>query len=59
MSVKWSLIGASTIVRQFMINAIRAQGEDGIWSSASVEAALQTAKSGKAVAIEPKLGSVN
>ncbi|ARP63628.1 hypothetical protein A9K65_009730 [Mesorhizobium sp. WSM1497] len=59
MSVKWSLIGASTIVRQFMINAIRAQGEDSIWSSASVEAALQTAKSGKAVATDPEFGSMN
>ncbi|MBZ9891406.1 hypothetical protein LB559_26095 [Mesorhizobium sp. BR1-1-3] len=59
MSVKWSLIGASTIVRQFMINAIRAQGEDSIWSSAPIEAALQTAKSGKAVAIDPELGSMN
>ncbi|RUW59890.1 hypothetical protein [Mesorhizobium sp. M7A.F.Ca.US.008.03.1.1] len=59
MSVKTSLIGASTIARQFMISAIRAQGEDNIRSSASVEAALQTAKSGKAIAIHPELGSMN
>ncbi|RUZ79181.1 hypothetical protein EN943_08170 [Mesorhizobium sp. M7A.F.Ca.US.006.01.1.1] len=49
MSVKWSSIGAS--------NAIGAQGEDSIWSSAS--AALQTAKSRKAVAIDPEFGSMN
>ncbi|WP_292640418.1 hypothetical protein [Mesorhizobium sp.] len=48
MSVKWDFIGA-----------IRAQGENSIWSATSSEATLQTAKSGKAVAIEPKLGSMN
>ena len=59
MSVRWGLIGASTIARQFMISAIRAQGNDSIWPLASVKAALQSAKSGKAVAIDPKLGSMN
>ena len=34
-----------------------ATGEDGVWSLTSAEAALQSAKSGKAVAIDPKLGS--
>ena len=34
-----------------------ATGEDGVWSLASAEAALQSEKSGKAVAIDPKLGS--
>lgn len=34
-----------------------ATGEDGVWSLTSSEAALQSAKSGKAVAIDPKLGS--
>ncbi|MES0094572.1 Gfo/Idh/MocA family oxidoreductase [Mesorhizobium sp. M0030] len=34
-----------------------ATGEDGVWSLASAEAALLSGKSGKAVAIEPKLGS--
>ncbi|AEH86384.1 Gfo/Idh/MocA family protein [Mesorhizobium opportunistum] len=34
-----------------------ATGEDGIWSLASAEAALQSASSGKAVEIDPKLGS--
>ncbi|TIU97329.1 MAG: Gfo/Idh/MocA family oxidoreductase [Mesorhizobium sp.] len=33
-----------------------ATGEDGVWSLTSAEAALQSAKSGKAVAIDPKLG---
>ncbi len=36
-----------------------ATGEDGVWSLASAEAALQSAKSGKAVAIDPKLGSAS
>lgn len=31
-------------------------GEDGVWSLTSAEAALQSAKSGKSVAIDPKLG---
>ncbi|MDX8536451.1 Gfo/Idh/MocA family protein [Mesorhizobium abyssinicae] len=34
-----------------------ATGEDGVWSLAAAEAALQSAKSGKAVTIDPKLGS--
>jgi 1,5-anhydro-D-fructose reductase (1,5-anhydro-D-mannitol-forming) len=34
-----------------------ATGEDGVWSLASAEAALQSAKSGKAVTIDLKLGS--
>lgn len=35
-----------------------ATGEDGIWSLVSAEAALQSASSGKAVKIDPKLGSM-
>ncbi|OBQ59369.1 fructose reductase [Mesorhizobium loti] len=35
-----------------------ATGEDGVWSLASAEAALQSANSGKAVKIDPKLGSM-
>jgi 1,5-anhydro-D-fructose reductase (1,5-anhydro-D-mannitol-forming) len=34
-----------------------ATGEDGAWSLACAEAALQSARSGKAVAIDPKLGA--
>ncbi|MBN9271221.1 MAG: gfo/Idh/MocA family oxidoreductase, partial [Mesorhizobium sp.] len=34
-----------------------ATGEDGVWSLASAEAALLSAKSGKAVSIDPELGS--
>ncbi|MES0027400.1 Gfo/Idh/MocA family oxidoreductase [Mesorhizobium sp. M0040] len=34
-----------------------ATGEDGVWSLTSAEAALQSARSGNAVAIDPKLGS--
>ena len=36
-----------------------ATGEDGIWSLTAAEAALQSAGSGKAVKIDPKLGSRN
>ncbi|MEI9419853.1 Gfo/Idh/MocA family oxidoreductase [Mesorhizobium sp. Cs1299R1N1] len=36
-----------------------ATGEDGIWSLAAAEAALQSANSGRAVKIDPKLGSMN
>ncbi|MER9655361.1 Gfo/Idh/MocA family oxidoreductase [Mesorhizobium sp. M0152] len=36
-----------------------ATGEDGIWSLASAEAALQSASAGKAIKIDPKLGSMN
>jgi 1,5-anhydro-D-fructose reductase (1,5-anhydro-D-mannitol-forming) len=36
-----------------------ATGEDGVWSLASAEAGLLSSKSGKAVAIDPKLGSAN
>ncbi|MGX7874844.1 Gfo/Idh/MocA family protein [Mesorhizobium sp. ORM6] len=36
-----------------------ATGEDGIWSLASAEAALQSASSGRVVKIDPKLGSMN
>jgi 1,5-anhydro-D-fructose reductase (1,5-anhydro-D-mannitol-forming) len=32
-----------------------ATGEDGVWSLAAAEAALQSAKSGEAVAVDPKL----
>ncbi|WP_027056735.1 Gfo/Idh/MocA family protein [Mesorhizobium erdmanii] len=35
-----------------------ATGEDGVWSLASAEAVLQSANSGKAVKIDPKLGSM-
>ncbi|WP_292279285.1 Gfo/Idh/MocA family oxidoreductase, partial [Mesorhizobium sp.] len=51
-------------VRQFHA-AIRgegqpsATGEDGIWSLASAEAALQSSKTGKAVTIDPQLGSLD
>jgi 1,5-anhydro-D-fructose reductase (1,5-anhydro-D-mannitol-forming) len=34
-----------------------ATGEDGVWSLTAAEAALQSAKSGKSVTIDPKLGS--
>ncbi|RWK63807.1 Gfo/Idh/MocA family oxidoreductase [Mesorhizobium sp.] len=33
-----------------------ATGEDGVWSLTSAEAALQSAKSGKSAAIDPKIG---
>ncbi|MBZ9795006.1 Gfo/Idh/MocA family protein [Mesorhizobium sp. ES1-4] len=36
-----------------------ATGEDGIWSLTAAEAALQSAASGRAVKIDPKLGSMN
>ncbi|MFA6155796.1 Gfo/Idh/MocA family protein [Mesorhizobium sp.] len=36
-----------------------ATGEDGVWSLTAAEAALLSSKSGKAVAIDPKLGSAN
>ena len=36
-----------------------ATGEDGVWSLTSAEAALQSAKSGTAVAIDSKLGSAS
>jgi 1,5-anhydro-D-fructose reductase (1,5-anhydro-D-mannitol-forming) len=36
-----------------------ATGEDGVWSLAAAEAALQSAKSGRAVAVDPKLGSAS
>ncbi|MBZ9677510.1 Gfo/Idh/MocA family protein [Mesorhizobium sp. ES1-1] len=36
-----------------------ATGEDGVWSLSAAEAALQSSKSGQAVAIDPKLGSAN
>lgn len=36
-----------------------ATGEDGIWSLTAAEAALQSANSGRAVKIDPKLGSMN
>ena len=35
-----------------------ATGEDGVWSLAAAEAALQSAKSGRAVAVDPKLGEI-
>ena len=35
-----------------------ATGEDGVWSLTAAEAALQSASSGKAVKIDPKLGSM-
>jgi 1,5-anhydro-D-fructose reductase (1,5-anhydro-D-mannitol-forming) len=35
-----------------------ATGEDGVWSLAAAEAALLSAKSGRAVAIDPKLGEI-
>ncbi len=34
-----------------------ATGEDGVWSLASAEAALQSARTGKVAAVDPKLGS--
>ena len=46
MSVKWGLIGASTIARQFMINAIRAQegGEIAAVMSSNPERATAYAR---------------
>ena len=35
-----------------------ATGEDGVWSLAAAEAALQSAKSGRAVAVDPRLGEI-
>jgi 1,5-anhydro-D-fructose reductase (1,5-anhydro-D-mannitol-forming) len=35
-----------------------ATGEDGVWSLAAADAALQSAKSGRAVAIDPRLGEI-
>ncbi|MEP9389317.1 Gfo/Idh/MocA family oxidoreductase [Mesorhizobium sp. KR9-304] len=35
-----------------------ATGEDGVWSLASAEAALQSARTGRAVAVDPKLGEI-
>jgi 1,5-anhydro-D-fructose reductase (1,5-anhydro-D-mannitol-forming) len=35
-----------------------ATGEDGVWSLAAAEAALQSAKFGRVVAIDPKLGEI-
>jgi 1,5-anhydro-D-fructose reductase (1,5-anhydro-D-mannitol-forming) len=35
-----------------------ATGEDGVWSLASAEAALQSARTGRAVTIDPKLGGI-
>ena len=35
-----------------------ATGEDGVWSLAAAEAALKSAKSGRAVAVDPKLGEI-
>ena len=35
-----------------------ATGGDGVWSLAAAEAALQSAKSGRAVAVDPKLGEI-
>lgn len=50
-------------VRQFHVAILgkgqpAATGEDGIWSLTAAEAALQSASSGKAVKIDPKLGSM-
>ena len=46
MSVRWGLVGASTIARQFMINAIRAQsdGEIAVVMSSSPERATAYAR---------------
>jgi 1,5-anhydro-D-fructose reductase (1,5-anhydro-D-mannitol-forming) len=35
-----------------------ATGEDGVWSLAAAEAALQSARTGRAVTIDPKLGGI-
>jgi 1,5-anhydro-D-fructose reductase (1,5-anhydro-D-mannitol-forming) len=35
-----------------------ATGEDGVWSLAAAEAALQSAKSGRAVSVDPKFGEI-
>ncbi len=43
MSVKWGLIGASTIARQFMINAIRARGDGEIVAVMSADPERATA----------------
>jgi len=42
MTVRWGLIGAST-------------GEDGVWSLACAEAALESARSRRTIKIEPGL----
>ena len=47
MSVRWGLIGASTIARQFMINAIRAQGDGEIAAVMSSNPERATAYAGE------------
>jgi hypothetical protein len=56
-AVRWGLIGATTIAREWMIAAIRAEGEpsapgeDGLRAMAIVT--LQAARSGRETAFEP------
>ena len=54
MTVKWGLIGASTIARQFMINAIRAQGDGdvaAVMSSSSERAKVYAEENGIPVGV--------
>ncbi|RWK38254.1 Gfo/Idh/MocA family oxidoreductase [Mesorhizobium sp.] len=54
MTVKWGLIGASTIARQFMINAIRAQPNSeiaAVMSSSPERAAAYARENGIALAV--------
>ena len=55
MTVRWGFIGASTIAREQMPNAVRARGEDGVWSLATALAFAEAARSGEAVLVEPGL----
>ncbi|TJW67096.1 MAG: gfo/Idh/MocA family oxidoreductase, partial [Mesorhizobium sp.] len=54
MTVKWGLIGASTIARQFMINAIRAQPNSeiaAVMSSSPERATAYAREHGIALAV--------
>ena len=65
MTVRWGFVGASTITREHVLNAVRvhgegapaATGEDGVWSLATALAFVEFARSGGAVAVAPGLAS--
>ena len=65
MTVRWGFIGASTIAREHVLHAVRAHGEgapcatgeDGVWSLATALAFVESARSGKTVAVEPGLAA--
>ena len=58
MTVRRGFVGANTIAREYVLNAVRGDGvrsatrEDGVWSLATALALVESARSGRTARVE-------